>query len=239
MISKTDSTTDDDCRFESPWLATALTRSFFVTVGSHLPLGTRRGEPTRPRRSLPASRDEGRIALLLELAEGRRRGRLVVERTDADAIQGPVTRRGGWGARRSRRGCRSAGGAPDLNLEPVHREILRERHGITQRQARLHNHAAGRRLGAEPFAAELRIDVRGRATGHVDVIAVARRSRGRRRARRRGPGGLRAARRRLFHGVLLFPQTVREPLGRVGILERADLDEISGPRSAGARRWRS
>src|SRR5437763_3661454 len=30
MMSNTDSTTEDDCRFESPWLATALTRSFFV-----------------------------------------------------------------------------------------------------------------------------------------------------------------------------------------------------------------
>jgi hypothetical protein len=48
MMSKTDSTTDDDCRFESPWLATALTRSFFVTVASHLPLGTRRGVRAPP-----------------------------------------------------------------------------------------------------------------------------------------------------------------------------------------------
>src|SRR2546422_380506 len=32
MMSKTDSTTDDDWRLESPWAATALTRSFFVTV---------------------------------------------------------------------------------------------------------------------------------------------------------------------------------------------------------------
>src|SRR5262249_35704026 len=37
MMSKTDSTTDDDCRFERPWLATAFTRSFFVTVRRHLP----------------------------------------------------------------------------------------------------------------------------------------------------------------------------------------------------------
>src|SRR6185369_17005080 len=95
MMSNTDSTTEDDCRFESPWLATALTRSFFVTVGSHLPLGTRREAPTRPRRSLPASCDEGRVALLLELAECRRRGRLVIERTDAHAIQGSVARHAG------------------------------------------------------------------------------------------------------------------------------------------------
>src|SRR4029453_18098886 len=103
MMSNPDSTTEDDCRFESPWLATALTRSFFVTVGIHLPLGTRPDAPVRPPRSLPASRDERRIALLLELAEGRRRGRLVVERTDADAIQSPVTRRVGRSTRRSAR----------------------------------------------------------------------------------------------------------------------------------------
>src|SRR5690349_16816131 len=109
MMSNTDSTTEDDCRFDSPWLATALTRSFFVTVGSHLPLGTRRATPTRPRRSLPASRNKRRVTLLLELAEGRRRGRLVVERTDAHAIQGTVARHGG-AARRRRRGRRAAGG---------------------------------------------------------------------------------------------------------------------------------
>src|SRR4029453_5639916 len=107
MMSKTDSTTDDDCRFESPWLATALTRSFFVTVGSHLPLGTRRDAPVRPRRPLPPPRAERRTALLPGLAGGRRRGRLVVERTDADAIQSPVSRR----VRRStRRSARRGGG---------------------------------------------------------------------------------------------------------------------------------
>src|ERR1700675_1378761 len=36
MISKTDSTTDADCRFDSPCAATALTRSFFVTVSANL-----------------------------------------------------------------------------------------------------------------------------------------------------------------------------------------------------------
>src|SRR5215470_1986051 len=102
MMSNTDSTTDDDCRLESPWLATALTRSFFVTVASHLPLGMC-AKCARPRRSLPASRDEGRVALLLELAEGRRRGRLVVERTDADAIQRAVAHGGGSARRRRRR----------------------------------------------------------------------------------------------------------------------------------------
>src|SRR5947199_191759 len=141
MMSKTDSTTDDDCRFESPWLATALTRSFFVTVGSHLPLGTRR---------------------------------------------------------------------------------------VAQRQTRLHDHAAGRRLGAESFAAELRVDVRGRTPAHEHVVAIARRSGGRRRARRRGASGLAdAAGRRFLHVVLLLAQTNRELLGRVGILERADLHAVS------------
>src|SRR5258705_533717 len=166
MMSNTDSTTDDDSRFERPWLSTPLTRSSFVTVGSHLPLGTRRPAPRRPRRSLPASRNEGRVALLLELAEGRRRGRLVVERTDANAIQGPVARRSGDAARRGRRGCRAAGGATDLHLEPVDREILRERDRVTQRHARLHDHAGTGRLCAEPFRGELRVDLSGGAAPH-------------------------------------------------------------------------
>src|SRR5499426_3795599 len=89
MMSKTDSTTDDDCRFERPWLATAFTRSFFVTVRRHLPLETRPGKcapqavaglgPCRSRRgyrlrstrlrpSLAGSRDERCVAALLELA---------------------------------------------------------------------------------------------------------------------------------------------------------------------------
>ena len=37
-MSKTDSTTDDDWRLDSPWSATALTRSFLVTVGGSPPL---------------------------------------------------------------------------------------------------------------------------------------------------------------------------------------------------------
>src|SRR5262245_54708112 len=36
MMSKTDSTTEADCRFESPWAATALMRSFLVTGPTHL-----------------------------------------------------------------------------------------------------------------------------------------------------------------------------------------------------------
>src|SRR2546422_9130069 len=115
MMSKTDSTTEDDCRLESPWFATALTRSFFVTAGSHLPLGTRRGEPTRPRRSLPTSRDERRVAALFELAERGRRGRLIVERPDAHPVDRAVARRGGAAPGSRRRGRRCAAGAPDLH----------------------------------------------------------------------------------------------------------------------------
>src|SRR5262245_18549590 len=37
MMSKTDSTTDDDCRLERPCAATAFTRSFLVTVTLHPP----------------------------------------------------------------------------------------------------------------------------------------------------------------------------------------------------------
>src|SRR5215470_6247693 len=195
MMSNTDSTTEDDCRFESPWLATALTRSFFVTVGSHLPLGTRRDAPGRPRRSLPASRDEGRVALLLELAEGRRRGRLVVEWTDANAIQGSIGRHGG-AARRRRRGRGAAGGgATHLHLEPINREILRQRDRVAERHARLHDHARSRRLGAEPLGRELRIDVARSAAAHVHVVAIAGRARRGRRARCGGARRLDAARR--------------------------------------------
>src|SRR2546427_6070680 len=100
MMSNTDSTTDDDCRLERPWLATALTRSFFVTVGRHLPLETRPGRSTRLRRSLTGSRDERRVAALLELTKRGRRGRAIVERADANAIE-PVGARRGCGRRGS------------------------------------------------------------------------------------------------------------------------------------------
>src|SRR5262245_4624938 len=240
MMSNTDSTTEDDCRFESPWLATALTRSFFVTVGSHLPLGTRRDAPGRPRRSLPASRDEGRVALLLQLAEGRRRGGLVLERTDAHAIQGAVARRGRSAARGGRRGRRrrAARGATDLHLEAIDREILRERDRIAQRPARPDDHHGARRLRAEPLRRELGVDVRGRAAADVHVVPVGRRCGGGswRRARRRAAGGLHAARRRLLDVVLLLAQPHRELLGGVGILERADLHEVVAARAALARR---
>src|SRR5262245_66321499 len=36
IMSNTDSTTDADCRLDSPCAATALTRSFLVTVSVHL-----------------------------------------------------------------------------------------------------------------------------------------------------------------------------------------------------------
>src|SRR5262249_20814594 len=108
MMSNTDSTTDDDCRFDRPWLATAFTRSFFVTVGRHLPLETRPGKcapqavaglgPCRPRcgyksrrtrlrRSLAGSREERRVAALLELAHRGGRSRAIVERAHAHAIE--------------------------------------------------------------------------------------------------------------------------------------------------------
>src|SRR4029453_6835678 len=123
MMSKTDSTTDDDCRFERPWLATAFTRSFFVTVGRHLPLETRPGRSTRLRRSLAGSREERRVAALLELAKRGRRRRALVERTDAHAIE-PVAARRACG-RRPRGG--PAARPSHLHLESVDREILRER----------------------------------------------------------------------------------------------------------------
>src|SRR6267378_4112363 len=111
MMSNTDSTTDDDCRFERPWLATALTRSFFVTVGRHLPLETRPGRSTRLRRSLTGSRDERRVATLLELAKRGRRGRAIVERADTNAIE-PVGARRGCGRRGSRPRRRGAAARP-------------------------------------------------------------------------------------------------------------------------------
>src|SRR5215831_4561251 len=212
LLLNSDSTPEDDCRFESPWLATALTRSFFVTVGSHLPLGTRRGAPTRPRRSLPASRDEGAVPLLLELAESRRRGRFVVEGTDANTVQGPVAHHRG-AARGRRPGRRTTGGATDLHLEPVDGEILRERDRVAQRHARLYDDARPRRLGAEPLGRELRVDVRGRRAGYVHVVSIARPRRRRGRARRRGSNRLDAVRRRLFDVVLLLAQPRSNFLG--------------------------
>src|SRR5574341_136900 len=88
MISKTDSTTDADWRFESPWAATALTRSFFVTVTLH------------PPRSSPAPRDEALVALRLERGARRPGGGEIGERPHAHAMERVA---GGGGRRRRRR----------------------------------------------------------------------------------------------------------------------------------------
>jgi len=47
MMSKTDSTTDADWRLLSPCAATALTRSFLVTVETHLLVETATARPAR------------------------------------------------------------------------------------------------------------------------------------------------------------------------------------------------
>src|SRR5262245_27318038 len=122
MMSNTDSTTDDDCRFESPWFATALTRSFLVTVGVHLPCRTRPGRCTRRRPSLSGPRDERRVAALLELAKRGRGGRPIVERADPYTVERVAAR---CDARVRRRARGRATGPPHLHLEPVDRQILR------------------------------------------------------------------------------------------------------------------
>src|SRR5678815_1641828 len=140
MMSKTDSTTDADCRLDSPCAATALTRSFLVTVKRHLLRGL-----------LVAPRDVRLVALRLELLDGGPGLRHVGERADPYAVQRlPGTR----GRRRRRRGCRGRGstaGTTHLHLETIDRKILGERDGVTQRQARLDDHGAARRLGGQPL----------------------------------------------------------------------------------------
>src|SRR5215468_1095728 len=76
MISNTDSTTDADCRLDSPWAATALTRSFLVMVAS------------------PPS-DEGFVALTLEFLGDSLCAGTIREASDTHAIQreGARTRR--------------------------------------------------------------------------------------------------------------------------------------------------
>src|SRR4030095_2545249 len=93
MMSNTDSTTADDGRFANPWLATAFTRSFFVTGGSH-PL---------PRASLlwRRARHEPLVALARQLASRRQRGGAIRVRTHTYAVQSVRRRRHG---RRPRRG---------------------------------------------------------------------------------------------------------------------------------------
>src|SRR5688572_1566787 len=75
MMSNTDSTTDDDCRFDRPWAATALTRSFLVTVKTHLPLS-----PLTPR-------DERLVPFRFQLTERGHGGRALGERAHAHAVE--------------------------------------------------------------------------------------------------------------------------------------------------------
>src|SRR5437762_9467384 len=136
MMSKTDSTTDADWRLLSPCAATAFTRSFFVTVQSHL-LG---GSLWR------APRDERLVALALQLLQ-RADGRgAISEATYPHAIQRVALggRRRGARIRRAGRRFTRRGRASHLHLEPVDGEIFRQRHGIAQRQAWL-DHRAGAR----------------------------------------------------------------------------------------------
>src|SRR5262249_27855344 len=79
MMSNTDSTTADDWRFDRPWLATAFTRSFFVTGGSH-PL---------PRASLlwRRARHESLVALARELSCRGDGGRAIGIRAHAHAVE--------------------------------------------------------------------------------------------------------------------------------------------------------
>src|SRR6185369_6710219 len=82
-----------------------------------------------------------------------------------------------------------------------------------------HDHARARRLGAEPFGRELRVDVAGSAAAHVYVVPIAGRARRGRRARRRGARRLDAARRRLLDVVLLLaePRGARDAGCSVGV----------------------
>src|SRR5262245_28062302 len=80
MMSKTDSTTDDDCRLESPCAATAFTRSFFVTVTPH-PL-SRTGFV-----SLVSAREYRLVAARPQLLQRRLRGRPIAEAADPHAMQ--------------------------------------------------------------------------------------------------------------------------------------------------------
>src|SRR5437762_9864906 len=103
MMSKTDSTTDDDCRLDRPWLATALTRSFLVTGKRHLLRGS--------RASLVAPRDVRLVAFCLELTDGVLGGRPIGERPYPHAVQvaAPLGRGRGRRDRRRRRRSRRGG----------------------------------------------------------------------------------------------------------------------------------
>src|SRR4249920_1321271 len=80
MMSKTDSTTVDDCRLESPCAATAFTRSFLVTVPLH-PL-SRTGFP-----SLVPPGEYWMVAPRRQVPEGRLRRRAIGEAADPHAMK--------------------------------------------------------------------------------------------------------------------------------------------------------
>src|ERR1700693_4419544 len=56
MMSNSDSTTEADCRFDSPWAATALMRSFFVSAVTPPRPGWTPG-PTAHKRALSQRRE--------------------------------------------------------------------------------------------------------------------------------------------------------------------------------------
>src|SRR6266446_4117176 len=160
MMSNTDSTTDADWRLLSPCAATALTRSFLVTVETHLLVETLR----------PAPRDERLVALALELLQRGHRRRAVRERADPHAVERLPAVRGGLprpGLRHARR-WRGPAGAAHLDLEAFHSEILRKRHRVAQRQARLDDGATARRLRGESLGGQPLVQLGRRKAGDED-----------------------------------------------------------------------
>src|SRR5262249_27731418 len=126
------------------------------------------------------------------------------------------------------RGLARAAGATHLNLESVGGEILRQRDRVAQRQARLDDDAAARRLGRETFTGQPGVQLLSRRARYEDVVLVdadrIRRGRGRRRLLRSGRlHRLVGAAHRFLDGVILLAQPRRDLAGGVLVAERTDL----------------
>src|SRR5262245_42567675 len=130
MVVKSDSTTDADCRFERPWAATALIKSFLVSAFTspqpepilepprYPPLAPGRGAPSLGR----TLTEKTGMAAGLEIVPHRDRPRPIRERPRAHEVvrrpRGPTSRRAVFAPRDTRHLDREAL-SPHLLGQPV------------------------------------------------------------------------------------------------------------------------
>src|SRR5580765_6565782 len=124
MMSNNDSTTDADCRFDSPCAATALIRSFLVSaVTSSRPVES----PDSPSLRRPL-RDKSLVPLRRELVTGGKSARPIRVASGTHGVKHALAL-----------GCRGgAARGPDHDLQPLIGQPLGHRHRLLEAERRLH-----------------------------------------------------------------------------------------------------